>query len=229
MLKILVVEDDLRLSELLKKVLETKQHQVIIANEAKKGFQLFKNQTFDFVITDILLPDWSGIKLTKKIKKHNPLMPILMLTALWQTDDKINGFEAGADDYMVKPFEIRELMVRIDVIHKRFKFFETTKITKLNYADLTLDLLSKTLSRQNQTIILTPKELKLITFLMQNPEKVLTRDEIAKEVWQTNHDTGTNFIDVYINYLRNKIDKNFDSKLIHTKSGIGFYLKEIKD
>lgn len=148
-----------------------------------------------------------------------------MLTALGTTDDKVEGFDAGADDYLVKPFEMRELLVRIRALLKRNQKNSGNISGILAYADLEMNLHTKIVKRNQQQINLTPKEFKLLAYLMQNPDRVLSRVEIADKVWETHFDTGTNFIDVYINYLRKKIDRNFDHKLIHTKSGMGFILK----
>ena len=148
-----------------------------------------------------------------------------MLTALGTTDDKLEGFDAGADDYMVKPFDIRELEARVRVLLKRVVSDDAGLPEKeLTYADLEVNLLMKTVYRDKQEIKLTPKEFNLLTYMVQNPERVLSRTEIAEKVWGTHFDTGTNFIDVYINYLRKKIDRDFDIKLIHTKPGMGFIL-----
>jgi DNA-binding response OmpR family regulator len=148
-----------------------------------------------------------------------------MLTALGTTDDKVEGFDAGADDYLVKPFEMRELLVRIRALLKRSNKTANNSGNILKYADLEMNLHTKIVKRSGQEISLTPKEFKLLEYMLQNPERVLSRVEIAEKVWNTHFDTGTNFIDVYINYLRKKIDREFDKKLIHTKSGMGFILK----
>ena len=153
-------------------------------------------------------------------------MPIIMLTALGTTDDKVEGFDAGADDYLVKPFELRELYVRIRVLLKRLNNKANAQGFILKYADIELNLHTKIVKRNGKEIQLTPKELKLLEYMMQNTERVLSRVEIAEKVWETTFDTGTNFIDVYINYLRKKIDKGFETKLIHTKPGLGFIFKQ---
>jgi DNA-binding response OmpR family regulator len=146
-----------------------------------------------------------------------------MLTALGTTDDKVEGFDSGADDYLVKPFEMRELLARIKVLIKRSKIQQLLP-DKLVYADIELDTVTKEVKRNEVLIHLTPKEFNLLEFMMRHPERVLSKPEIAEKVWDTYFDTGTNFIDVYINYLRKKIDKNFEHKLIHTKQGMGFML-----
>ncbi|WP_313384309.1 response regulator transcription factor [Chishuiella sp.] len=221
-MKIMVVEDNDRVAALIKKGLQSQGYDVSSFMDAETAYFEISNNLYDLVITDIMLPHMNGINLSKKIKHLYPQLPILMLTALGSTDEKINGFDAGADDYMVKPFDMRELYVRVKVILNRS--ISTQVEHSLNYDKLFIDLDTKDVFRDNQKIELTPKEFKLLHFLMQHPERVLTRDEIAENVWGNLFDTGTNYIDVYIAYLRKKIDKNFDQKLIHTKAGIGFIL-----
>jgi len=219
MAKILVIEDENRVADLLKRGLEESEHAVRIADSVSDGLNVFFKEVFDIVISDVMLPDGSGFELCRKIKEKDETIPVLMLTALGTTDDKLEGFDSGADDYMVKPFDFRELDARINILLKRRK---TSSANKIEYADLRLDLRTKSVFRGDVPITLTPKEYNLLLFFLRNSEQVLSRTEIAEKVWDTHFDTGTNFIDVYINYLRKKIDKNFDVKLIHTKPGMGF-------
>lgn len=167
-----------------------------------------------------------GFELCKEIRKQNEKIPILMLTALGSTDDKLDGFDAGADDYMTKPFDFRELTARVKVLLKRNKEIVADVPEQIEYADLTINLNLREVKRQGKAIKLSPKEYNLLLYMVENAEKVISRVEIAEKVWNTHFDTGTNFIDVYINYLRKKIDKEFDVKLIHTKPGIGFILTD---
>lgn len=222
-MKVLIIEDNLRVSSLLKRGLESQQYQVYISEDAEDALVLLNKITFDLAITDIMLPGMNGIELSRIIKQRYPDLPIIMLTALGTIDEKIEGFDAGADDYMVKPFEIRELYVRIKAIllRKSSKSKETYS-SHLEYHDLKVDKNINRVFRNDKEIILTPKEFKLLVFLMSNAERILTREEIAENVWGNHFDTGTNYIDVYIAYLRKKIDKDFDHKLIHTKPGLGF-------
>ncbi|MEN5234911.1 response regulator transcription factor [Sphingobacterium faecium] len=224
-MKILIVEDDQRVAELIKRGLEEQDFETTLAYDGLSGKKLSSQDQFDLVITDIILPKMDGLDLCKYIRQTNPDLPIIMLTALGTTDDKVEGFDAGADDYLVKPFEMRELLVRIRALLKRNQKKSGNLNVILVYEDLEMNLHTKMVKRNQQQISLTPKEFKLLAYLMQNPERVLSRVEIADKVWETHFDTGTNFIDVYINYLRKKIDRNFDKKLIHTKSGMGFILK----
>ncbi|MEG1998987.1 MAG: response regulator transcription factor [Bacteroidales bacterium] len=226
MYQILVIEDEQRVASLLKAGLEEIGFHVMLAFDGITGLKLFKAGTFDIVISDIILPKMDGFELCKEIRKINPDTPILMLTALGSTDDKLEGFDAGADDYMVKPFDFRELNARISVLLKRKKNSPSMQAEMLIYADLMIDLRKKQVSRNGIYIKLSPKEYNLLMYMVENSERVLSRVEIADKVWNTHFDTGTNFIDVYINYLRNKIDKNFDIKLIHTRIGMGFILTD---
>lgn len=226
MYQILVVEDEQRVANLLKTGLEEIGYQVMMAFDGMMGLRLFKSASFDLVISDIILPKIDGFELCKEIRKINSAVPILMLTALGSTDDKLEGFDAGADDYMVKPFDFRELNARINVLLKRNKDTQTLQPEVLEYADLEIDLRTKSVSRNGQAIKLSPKEYNLLIYMVGNAERVLSRVEIADKVWNTHFDTGTNFIDVYINYLRKKIDRDYALKLIHTRTGMGFILTD---
>ncbi|MDM1057925.1 response regulator transcription factor [Myroides odoratimimus] len=223
--KILVIEDDIRVAELLQRSLEEQNFEVDVAYDGYLGKKLALQKPYALIITDVILPKINGIDLCKEIKATLPHIPIIMLTALGTTDDKVEGFDAGADDYLVKPFELRELYVRIRALLKRFEHIQSTDAHLLKYADLELDLNEKVFKRNGQEIHLTPKEFNLLQYMMENPERVLSRTEISEKVWDTHFDTGTNFIDVYINYLRKKIEIDPSNKVIHTKSGMGFILK----
>ena len=227
MIKILVVEDEQRVAELLKRGLQESGYQVELAYDGAWGLRLFRTGEFQMVISDVILPKMSGFELCKEIRNINNRVPVLMLTALGTTDDKLDGFDAGADDYMVKPFDFRELNARIKVLLKRrLPGIPETQLTELVYADLRIDRQTKTVYRQEREIKLSPKEYNLLLYMAENPERLLTRVEIADKVWNTHFDTGTNFIDVYINYLRKKIDRDYDVKLIHTKPGMGFIFRQ---
>ncbi|MBS1598385.1 MAG: response regulator transcription factor [Bacteroidetes bacterium] len=226
MATILLIEDEARIAELIKRGLEEQGFSVTLAFDGLLGKKLATSNHYDIVITDIILPNLNGIDLCKEIRNVKPDIPIIMLTALGTTDDKVEGFDAGADDYLVKPFELRELHVRIRALLKRNISKTSAQGFLLKYGDIEFNLHTKIVKRNNKEIELTPKELKLLEYMMQNPERVLSRSEIAEKVWETTFDTGTNFIDVYINYLRKKIDKDFPVKLIHTKPGLGFIFKQ---
>jgi len=221
-MKILIIEDEARIATLVKQGLEEQGHQAIVAYDGQTGKKLALQNDYDLVISDIILPQLNGIEVCREIRLIKPELPIILLTALGTTDDKVEGFDAGADDYLVKPFDFRELLVRIRAVMNRRNGKPIAQSAILKYADLELNNQTKTVSRSGKTISLTPKELKLLEYMVQNCERVLSRTEIAEKVWDTHFDTGTNFIDVYINYLRKKIDKDFTNKLIHTKQGLGF-------
>lgn len=229
MKKILVIEDEKRIAELLCKGLTEFGFDVTLAFDGDTGRRLINSNDYDLIITDIILPHHNGFEVTRFAKEKQPNVPVIMLTALGATDDKLDGFDAGADDYMVKPFDLRELNARVNLLLKRKSSLPERKIPdELKYDDLCIKISTRTVSRSGQEIKLTPKEFNLLKYLMENPERVLPRTEIAEEVWDTHFDTGTNFVDVYINYLRRKIDKDFEHKLIHTTPGVGFILKREK-
>lgn len=223
---ILIVEDEKRVADLLKIGLEENGYQTMVAYDGAMGLRLFQSNSFQLVISDIILPKLDGFELCKEIRKVNERIPILMLTALGSADDKLEGFDAGADDYMVKPFDFRELNARVKVLLKRNAETVVRPPEQITYADLSVNLNLREVARNNIAIKLSPKEYNLLLYMLENAEKVITRVEIAEKVWNTLFDTGTNFIDVYINYLRKKIDKDFGKKLIHTKPGVGFILSD---
>lgn len=223
---ILIVEDEKRVADLLKIGLEENGYQTVVAYDGAMGLRLFQSNSFQLVISDIILPKLDGFELCKEIRKVNERIPILMLTALGSANDKLEGFDAGADDYMVKPFDFRELNARVKVLLKRNAETVVRPPEQITYADLSVNLNLREVTRNNIAIKLSPKEYNLLLYMLENAEKVITRVEIAEKVWNTHFDTGTNFIDVYINYLRKKIDKDFGKKLIHTKPGVGFILSD---
>ncbi len=223
-IKILIVEDEQRLAEVLKKQLEDSGFKVEIATDGYIGKMLVEKNVYNLIILDINLPLINGYDLCKEIRNANSLIPIIMLTAFGTPDSKIIGFDAGADDYVVKPFDFRELLARINVFLRRTEI--KSKSEKLNIANLEMDLGSKTVTREKKVIDLTGKEFSLLETFLRNKEKLLTREFIIEQVWGFDFDPTTNIIDVYVNYLRKKIDKDYDPKLIHTKFGFGFYCSE---
>lgn len=226
MIKILVIEDEKRVADLLKIGLEENGYQVLVAYDGEMGWRLFQSNDFQLTISDIILPKLNGFELCQKIRKADEEIPILMLTALGTADDKLEGFDVGADDYMVKPFDFRELLARVRVLLKRRAVAKVDVVKEISYADLYINLERQEVTRNGEPIKLSPKEYNLLVYLVENAERVVSRVEIAEKVWNTHFDTGTNFIDVYINYLRKKMDKNFEVKLIHTKPGVGFILTD---
>lgn len=224
-MKVLLIEDEPELANFLKKGFLSEAFEAEMAYDGQIGLSLFQNNIFDIVILDINIPRINGFELCKIFKEQNPRVPVLMLTALDSIQDKISGFGAGADDYLVKPFEFKELLLRMRALTNRYAL--TGKIgSSLHIADLELNPDTKVVMRAGQLIELTTREYALLEYLMLNKEKIVTRVDIAEKVWDINFDTNTNVIDVYINYLRNKVDKNFDTKLIHTVVGMGYVLRE---
>lgn len=222
---ILLVEDEVKVAAFIKKGLEKQGFTVEIAADGREGKQFFEEKTYDLAILDVNLPYIDGVELAAYIRSKNTQIPILMLTALGTTADKLNGFDAGVDDYLVKPFDFMELIARLKALLKRAaKATEPANI--LRVADLELDLDQKIARRNGQNIELTAKEYALLEYLMRNRNRVVSKVDIAEQVWDIAFDTGTNFIEVYINYLRKKIDKDAPTKLIHTVVGMGYTLKE---
>lgn len=223
---ILIVEDEQRVANLLHTGLTENGYNCLVAYDGIMGMKLFQSNEINLVISDVVLPGINGFELCKLIRDINPSVPIIMLTALGSTDDKLDGFDAGADDYLVKPFDFRELNARIKALLKREQKEVKSVKTEISYSDLSINLNTKEVKRGNSVIALSPKEYNLLVYMVENAEKVVSRIDISEKVWNTHFDTGTNFIDVYINYLRKKIDRNFDTKLIHTKTGMGFILTD---
>ncbi len=222
---ILIVEDELRLAEILQKQLQESGFNAEVANDGYVGKRMMENSVFDLIILDIGLPLMNGYELCKEIRKTNSKIPIIMLTAFGTQENKLIGFEAGADDYVLKPVDFRELLARINVFLKR-KNVTVPETRKLQIADFEMDLDTKTATRSGKKIELTSKEFALMRTFLVNKDKLLSREFIIEKVWDLDFETGTNIIDVYVNYLRKKIDKDFEPKIIHTKFGFGFYCSE---
>jgi len=222
--QICVVEDEQKVAAFIRKGLEEHGYGVTTAGDGESARELFKQRQFDLLILDVMLPDTSGVELCRQVRETDSDVPILMLTALNQVHDKVSGLKAGADDYLVKPFHFSELLARIEALLRRKK--NTEESHQLAFDDLKLDSWSKTAERAGKQIALTAKEYTLLELFMRNPNKILSREYIAEQVWEIGFDTGTNFIDVYVNYLRKKIEKGFKSKLIHTVIGMGYILKQ---
>lgn len=223
-MRILVVEDEPKVASFVKLGLEENGFFADIAFDGSIGLRMFESGSYDLVILDINLPYKNGIELCKEIRNSNQEIPILMLTALGTTEDKLLGFDSGADDYLVKPFEFRELLARIRVLLKRISMAETGG-NILKFLDLEMNLNTYEVTRDSKLIELTQKEFALLEYLLRNKGRVVSRVDIAEKVWDITFDTGTNVIDVYVNFLRKKIDKDFPQKLIHTQTGVGYILK----
>ncbi|MDB5086193.1 MAG: Response regulator MprA [Mucilaginibacter sp.] len=227
MANICLVEDEQKVAAFISKGLEEQGYKIRIANDGITAKALLQNNDFDLLILDVMLPDINGIELCRQIRFTNTKTPILMLTALDQIQNKVSGLKAGADDYLVKPFHFIELLARIEALLRRQKVVEVADHI-LAFDDLKLDTWSNVAERAGQQIALTAKEYTLLELFMSHPNKVLSREYIAEQVWKIDFDTGTNFIDVYVNYLRKKIEKGFKNKLIHTVIGMGYILKSDK-
>jgi two-component system, OmpR family, copper resistance phosphate regulon response regulator CusR len=221
---ILIVEDEEKVASFIKKGLFTQGWDSIIAEDGQTAIKLFHENAFDLVILDIGLPDMSGLKVCENFRQNNCKIPILILTAFGSLTDKLSGFEVGTDDYMVKPFDFMELLVRVKALLKRCKT-PIESIDKLVVADLELDLAEKIAYRAGNRIELTVREFGLLEYLMRSKGRVCSKVDIAETVWDINFDRGTNYVEVYINYLRNKIDRGFSPKLIHTLVGMGYALR----
>jgi len=225
-IKILLVEDEKKIAETLRKGLSEQQYEVEVAYDGLIGKKMLDANHYDLVILDINLPLMNGYELARHIRRTNEQILVVMLTAMNTTEDKIEGFEAGADDYIVKPFDFQELLVRIRALLKRLHHLPGPGANMLKVGDLVMNLDSKEVSREGKMIPLTAKEFQLLEYFIRNKNKVVSRIDIAMNVWDIDFDTKTNVIDVYVNFLRKKIDKDFSSKLIYTQVGMGYVLKE---
>lgn len=224
--KILIVEDEHKIADTLKVGLAENGYHVEVAYDGAIGERLFFAHDFNLVILDINLPGINGYDLCKIMRRRDANIPIIMLTSLGRLNDKIEGYDAGADDYLVKPFEFRELLVKMRVLLKRTMSQHIPVGNILSAGDLSMNLDNKEVIRAGNKVTLTMKEFQLLEYLLRNKNRVVSRADIAVNVWEIDFDTNTNVIDVYINYLRNKVDKGYPEKLIQTQVGMGYILKE---
>jgi two-component system copper resistance phosphate regulon response regulator CusR len=224
--KILIVEDEKKIADTLKQGLEENGFYVEVAYDGLIGYKRTKSFQFNLIVLDINLPGLNGYEFCKLLRADNSGIPIIMLTALSNLNDKIEGYEAGADDYIIKPFEFKELLMKIRVLLKRTMNQNIPVGNLLKAADLEMNLDSKEVKRGETAISLTAKEFQLLEYLLRNKNRLVSRASIAVNVWDIDFDTNTNVIDVYINYVRNKVDKPFEQKLIQTHVGMGYILKE---
>lgn len=224
-MRILIIEDENKVASFIKKGLEVHGFEPEIAFDGQLGLNRALDQNFEVIILDVNLPLINGFEVCRRLREAGNKTPVLMLTALGSIKDKVQGFNLGSDDYLVKPFEFEELLARVKSLVKRAKAAPLMETT-LKIADLELNSETKTVTRGGQAIELTAKEFQLLEYMLRNKGKVLSRVDIAEKIWDINFDTGTNIIDLYIYYLRKKIDKDFQSKLIHTQVGMGYVLKE---
>ena len=221
---ILLVEDDMGASRFIRKGLQEKGHTIDVAFDGEEGLHLATSQTYDLIILDIMLPEMSGFEVLKGIRKKGIFTPIIFLTARDEKEDVVHGLELGADDYLIKPFSFAELLARITAVLRRGQ--KDLELSKLTADDLTLNLMNRIARRGDKNIELSAKEFMLLEYLMRNAGQILTRTMILEHVWGYDFDTSTNIIDVHINRLRTKIDKDFPRKLIHTIKGVGYVLTD---
>lgn len=227
---ILLVEDEKKLADTLGAGLTEHNYNVAVAYNGQEGKNLFMNSEYDLIMLDINLPYINGYELCKIIRQKDKNIPIILITALNFIENKIQGFDLGADDYISKPFEFRELHARVKSLLRRADVIQELAGEKIfKVADLEMDINKKEVKRAGKKIILTAKEFQLLEYFLRNLDKVVSREDIARDVWEMNFDPQTNVIDVYVNFLRKKIDKDFDQKLIYTQVGMGYVLKSVKD
>ncbi|MBD79116.1 MAG: DNA-binding response regulator [Crocinitomicaceae bacterium] len=226
-MKILLVEDEPRVSSFIKKGLDEQGHNVTPAYDGVMGLKLATSDTFDVIILDIVMPGLNGIELCQQLRdKHNITTPILMLTALGSTDDVVTGLETGADDYLTKPFKFKELLARIGALSRRGARSQNNKSELLKVQDLKMNVTSKEVFRDGREIVLTAREFELLEYLLKNKNRVVSRTRILENVWGVDYDLGTNVVDVYINYLRKKVEAGFPGKIIKTVIGMGYIIKD---
>jgi DNA-binding response OmpR family regulator len=223
-MNILLVEDDPRLAALVRRGLEEEHMAVTVATDGLQGQELALTQPFDLIILDVLLPHRSGLEVLAAIRGHDAQVPVLLLTALGTTTDKLQGFGGGADDYLVKPFDFAELVARVHALVRRSG--SQGKGSRLTFADVVMDIPSRSVTRAGQPLRLTTREFNLLEVLLRHPGRVMSRGEIAEQGWDEAFDAGSNVIDVYVNYLRKKVDQGFPTKLIHTVIGAGYVLRQ---
>lgn len=224
--KILIVEDEPQILQFIKQGLEENGFESDFAYDGECGRKLAQTNKYDIILLDIIVPQLNGLELCKIIRETNNTTKIIMLTALGSLNDKLEGFEAGADDYLVKPFDFPELLARVKSLLKRGAPSEENADHILKVADMELNTNNKRVKRGGKEIILTAKEYALLELLTVNKNKVISKVEIAEKIWDINFDSGTNVIEVYINFLRKKIDYNFPVKLLHTVVGMGYIMKD---
>jgi len=224
-MNLLLVEDEPSVVSVISRGLTDEGFTVSIAPDGLIGKQLALENQFDLIILDIMLPGINGLELCKIIKAKKPNVPIIMLTALGTTENVVNGLDNGADDYLIKPFKFAELFARIRMLLRRYNGAATLDQI-INIADLQINLSAKTVKRSNEDIVLTATEYRLLEYMAKNKSKILSRIDILESVWDIDFNLGTNVVDVYVNYLRKKIDKNANQKLIHTAVGLGYVLKD---
>ncbi|MFT3701596.1 MAG: response regulator transcription factor [Agriterribacter sp.] len=226
-MNILLVEDEASVISLIKRGFSEKGIDVSVAMDGNTGLRMAQEHSFDVILLDIMLPGMNGIEVCRHLRNDSIHTPVLMLTALGSTENIITGLDNGADDYLTKPFKLTELFARVRALNRRKSSVVNEQLYEVG--NLQLDIKTKAVSRNGVPIVLTATEYKLLEFFIRNANRVLSRMEILEHVWDINFNLGTNVVDVYVNYLRKKIDKNFEPKLIQTMVGMGYMLKVNKD
>lgn len=224
-MRVLLIEDEQKTGYSVQSYLKNEcRFEVIWLKNGLEGLEMAKKESFDIILSDIILPGIDGIKICSELRNLDIKTPILILSALYQAEDKVQGLNAGADDYLAKPFDFGELYARINALVRRSQKPQVSNI--ITYSEISINLSNLEVWRNGQKISLTPKEFALMEFFMRNKERVISKQELLEKVWNLTHEISTNVIEVYVNYLRNKIDKGFDKRLIHTHFGMGYILKE---
>jgi two-component system, OmpR family, copper resistance phosphate regulon response regulator CusR len=221
---VLYIEDEVKTVQSVRQGLEEHQISMDFAYDGETGLLLARQSAYDVVICDVILPGMNGFDLVTRLREFGLRTPVLMLTALTATDHKVTGLESGADDYLVKPFAFQELLARIRALSRR-STENPYASSRLSCGDVVMNLDSRICTREGLPLDLTPREFELLAFFIRNQGRVISKKEIAEQVWGLDFDTGTNVVEVYVNYLRNKLDRPFDQKLIHTVFGVGYVLK----
>lgn len=221
--KLLVVEDEKKVASFIKRGLEEEEFQVDVAYDGEEGLLMAENNSYELILLDLMLPKMDGLAVVRSLREKDIMTPVLCLTAKDTVDDIVSGLDSGSDDYLTKPFAFAELLARVRALLRRGS---QDRGAELVFADLRLDPVTHKVWRSDKEIDLTAKEYALLEYFMRNPNQTLTRTMIAEQVWDYTFDSFTNIIDVYVNYLRKKVDRDFDLKLIHTVRGIGYVLKE---
>jgi heavy metal response regulator len=222
-MRILVVEDEKKVASFIKRGLEEENFTVEVAHDGEEGLYMGETNPYDLILMDVMLPKMDGLAVVKELRNRNVLTPVLCLTAKDTVEDIVSGLDSGSDDYLTKPFAFAELLARVRALLRRGT---KDRGAEIRFADLRLDPVDHKVWRSGKEIELTAKEYGLLEYFMRNPNQILTRTMIAEHVWDYTFDSFTNIIDVYVNYLRKKIDRDYDKKLIHTVRGVGYILKE---
>lgn len=224
-MKVLLIEDEVNVASFIQRGLSEAGYEVAVAMDGISGLSMATGHEFAVILLDVMLPGMNGLELCRTLRQTNKQVPVLMLTALGSTENVVTGLDTGADDYLVKPFKLVELLARIRSLTRRNS--PQPESNRLIIDDLMVDVNARTVKRGNKTIALTATEYRLLEFMMRNQRKVLSRVEILEQVWGIDFNMGTNVVDVYVNYLRKKIDKGFSTRLIHTVIGMGYIMKEV--